>query len=117
MTTSGDVPSGRVNHCAVSGRARINNVWQHQIVIFGGQNAEQTEQYNDVYVLTYPGLRWYRSSSGNAPSQRAAPSCEIVGSQMVVIGGYTENLASCDEQPVSILDVETMTWQGRYNSS
>lgn len=57
-----------------------------------------------------------RSAEDDAPDGRAAHSCSFVGSQLIVIGGYVQDIDDCDDDPVSILDVERMEWLEQYDS-
>ena len=57
-----------------------------------------------------------RSAEDDAPNGRAAHSCSFVGSQLIVIGGYVQDVDDCDDDPISILDVERMEWLEQYDS-
>jgi hypothetical protein len=50
--------SDRALSCAVRASAKVNGVLQHQIFVYGGQIANQSTQYSDVYILTVPSYTW-----------------------------------------------------------
>jgi len=102
--TTGDTPSPRINSCAVVAKAQVDGSDEEttQIYIYGGQNLDQSRQFTDVAVLTLPSYTWTiiggssTSSAGDqnganlngSPPGRAGHACELVGSQMIVLGGY-----------------------------
>ena len=90
----------RVNHCATRGTARIGSELHHQICtctrlrdgadcsdVFGGQPLGGTTQYNDLFILSLPSFTWTVASAPNPPGPRAGHSCDLIGSQLVLIGG------------------------------
>ena len=98
QATTGDIMPPRVNSCAVRGSAIVNNQWQHQIFVYGGQNINLTTQNSDIYVLTLPAYEWTYvggSDMASAPAVRAGHTCELIGSQMLVIGGWMADDVEC----------------------
>lgn len=67
-----------------------------------GQASNRTTQIlqgqnSDLYVLSIPSFTW-TYVGGNLPSQptgRAAHTCSLIGSQMVVVGGYISEDILC----------------------
>lgn len=119
QATQGQIPPPRVNHCAVRGTAKVNGVPHHQIFVYGGQVrlgfifdllilislislpsqiVNGSSQSTDLYMLSIPGFTWtFVGDHLNAqPSARAGHTCDLVGSQMIVIGGYVASDLLCD---------------------
>ena len=57
-----------------------------------------------------------RDAEDDAPDGRAAHTCSFVGSQLIVLGGFVEDVDECDDDPISVLDVERMEWLEEYDS-
>lgn len=116
QATQGDIPPPRVNHCAVRGTAKVNGVPQHQIFVYGGQIVNGSSQSTDLYVLSIPGFIWtfVGDRLNSQPSARAGHTCDLIGSQMIVIGGYVASDLLCDSQSVYIFDTTSLSWQSSY---
>ncbi|KAG0142446.1 hypothetical protein CROQUDRAFT_50291 [Cronartium quercuum f. sp. fusiforme G11] len=116
VATQGDIPSPRINHCSVRGTAKVNGLPQHQIFVYGGQIVNGSTQSTDLYVLTIPGFKWFNIGNNlpSQPSARAGHTCDLIGSQMIVIGGYISDDLLCDSQSIYILDTTTLTWKTNY---
>lgn len=120
--TSGDSPSGRVDHCVVASSAPDNS--SHQIIVYGGRSSD-TDLIDDLWSLSIPAFRWTKLAEGNSP--RYGMTCHIVGAgnrQMLTVGGsntpYYDNLDSgCDweSKGVAILDIASVNWGSAYNAS
>ncbi|KAI8447109.1 hypothetical protein BY996DRAFT_4593888 [Phakopsora pachyrhizi] len=117
QATQGKVPPPRVNHCAVRGTAKVNGNPIHQIFVYGGQIVNGTAQSTDMYILTIPGFTWtFVGDSLNAqPVARAGHTCDLIGSQMIVVGGYVASDLLCDSQSVYVFDTTYLTWKNTYN--
>lgn len=120
QATDGEYPKYRVNPCAVVASASDGS--SHQIYFFGGQNLvpymEQL-QYDDMWILTIPSFKWIKvdQSKQSIPPARAGHSCDIVGREMIVIGGYVGDELSCDSPGVYIFDVTNLQWTTSYSAS
>jgi len=120
QATDGPSPKYRVNPCAVVASAPDGS--SHNVYFFGGQNLvpymEQL-QYDDMHILTVPAFKWIKVDMGgqNVPPARAGHSCDIVGSQMIVIGGYTSEELSCDAPGIYIFDASKLEWNTGYSAA
>ncbi|KAH9807902.1 hypothetical protein DFH28DRAFT_1001077 [Melampsora americana] len=116
QATQGDIPPPRVNHCAVRGTAKVNGEPQHQIFVYGGQIVNGSSQSTDLYVLSIPGFIWtfVGDRLNSQPSARAGHTCDLIGSQMIVIGGYVASDLLCDSQSVYVFDTTSLSWQSSY---
>lgn len=120
QSTDGPTPKYRVNPCAVVASASDGS--SHQIYFFGGQNLVpymQQEQYEDMWILTIPAFTWIKVDQDNqsVPPARAGHTCDIVGSQMVVVGGYVGDELSCDSPGVYVFDVSNLQWATTYSAA
>ncbi|MCJ1449290.1 MAG: hypothetical protein MMC23_009810 [Stictis urceolatum] len=77
--TSGDVPSGRVDHCLVSTSAPDNS--SYQITMYGGR-AGDAALVDDVWTLSIPAFRWTKFFSGSSP--RFGHTCHVVGKRQML---------------------------------
>ncbi|OAV98673.1 hypothetical protein PTTG_07694 [Puccinia triticina 1-1 BBBD Race 1] len=116
QATQGNIPSPRINHCAVRGTAKVNGNPIHQIFVYGGQIVNGSSQSTEMYVLTIPGFTWtfIGDKLSSQPSARAGHSCDLIGSQMIVIGGYVASDLLCDSQSVYVFDTTSSTWKNTY---
>lgn len=116
QATQGKIPSPRINHCAVRGTAKVNGNPIHQIFVYGGQIVNGSSQSTDLYVLTIPGFTWtfIGDNLNSQPSARAGHTCDLIGSQMIVIGGYVASDLLCDSQSVYVFDTTSFTWKNTY---
>jgi hypothetical protein len=118
QSTDGPSPKYRVNPCAVVGSAQDGS--SHNVYLFGGQNLvpyAQQLQYDDMYILTVPAFKWIKVDQKDqpVPPARAGHTCDIVGSQMIVIGGYAEEL-SCDSPGFYVFDASKLEWRTGYSA-
>ncbi|KAA1135319.1 hypothetical protein PGTUg99_009622 [Puccinia graminis f. sp. tritici] len=116
QATQGNIPSPRINHCAVRGTAKVNGNPIHQIFVYGGQIVNGSSQSTEMYVLTIPGFTWtfIGDKLSSQPSARAGHTCDLIGSQMIVIGGYVASDLLCDSQSVYIFDTTSFAWKNTY---
>ncbi|KAI5466746.1 hypothetical protein BGZ63DRAFT_346450 [Mariannaea sp. PMI_226] len=117
--TSGDHPGVRVNPCAVV--ASAPDASSFQIYVFGGQNlpfGNQT-QYNDMYILTIPSFTWIKvdQPSQHKPSPRAGHSCTMHDGQLVVIGGFLGEDASCDDPGIYVFNASSLSWDSKFSAA
>lgn len=120
QSTDGPTPKYRVNPCAVVASASDGS--SHQIHFFGGQNLVpymQQQQYDDMWILTIPAFTWIKvdQEKQSVPPARAGHTCDIVGSQMVVVGGYVGDELSCDSPGVYVFDANNLQWATSYSAA
>lgn len=123
QATQGRTIGPRVGHCAVRGSANVNGVLQHQIFVYGGQASNRTTQIqngqnSDLYILSIPSFTW-TFVGGDLPSQptgRAAHTCTLMGSQMVVVGGFVSEDLICEQPGVYVLDTTELEWRTQYTA-
>lgn len=79
-------------------------------ISFGGQSYDLQEQYSDFWALLLPSLQWVRLDMEDGPSARAGHSCTLIGSQLLVIGGWvSEGLGESNDEPaVNLFDIHKM---------
>lgn len=87
--------------------------------MYGGQNVLDPlprAQYNDVWILTLPSFTWVPvgSMSGNPPG-RSGHTCNAVGAQMVVVGGYVGADIACDSPGIYVFDMTALNWKGTFD--
>ena len=113
----GGAPAARFDHTA-------NLVGGTKMVIFGGWNG--TDFYNDVYILDLQLMAWSKPEcSGPAPCPRKGHCAILIGSNLVVHGGFWFNeehmkkaggahqgtaLQECYLNDIRVLDTETFVW-------
>merc|ERR1712093_98235 len=120
QATLGYTMSPRVSHCAVRGSAKVNGELQHLIITMGGQASNRTTQMsegrsNDVYVLMLPSFTWhFMGQLPSAPPGRAGHTCTLVGSQLIVVGGYISDDVICEQPGVFVYDVSQSKWVTEY---
>lgn len=144
QATQGDIMSPRVNHCAVrgmlaalfqclqalsdsgsrssySGSAMVNGQEQHQIFVYGGHASNRTTQIQegqdtDVYILSIPSYTWTYVGSNltSQPPARAGHTCELIGDQMIVVGGYISEDLLCEQPGVYLLNTTSLAWNTDY---
>ncbi|CEP09389.1 hypothetical protein [Parasitella parasitica] len=112
MAAIGDIPPARYSFSTVNGPDGKS------IVLFGGQNATDTQGFdatNDVYVLDTCTLRWARPAiSGKPPVARAGHEAIVYGNQYMIVMMGIQNYDSltgpiyADE--TAILDMKSWAW-------
>lgn len=119
QATSGSTPKYRVNPCSIV--ASAPDATSHQVYMFGGQDlipTGQQTQYQDMWILTVPSFTWIQVDQTNqsVPAGRSGHSCELAGSQMIVIGGYVGQDLSCDAPGIYVFDASTLQWKTSYSA-
>lgn len=120
QATDGSTPKYRVNPCAVVGSASDGS--SHNIYFFGGQNlipyGDQV-QFSDMWILSIPSFSWIQvdTKGQSVPPARAGHTCELHGSEMVVIGGYVGQELSCDSPGIYVFDTFSTEWKTSFNPS
>lgn len=72
----------------------------------------------DIWILSLPAFRWFKATTKNAFS-RFGHSCVVVGSQMVVVGGFREPLwqkSDHFENGIGVLDLNSLTWKDSFTA-
>lgn len=87
------------------------------LLSYGGQNQKLSKQYDDLYALLLPDFVWVKMDA-DTPSVRAGHACTLVGSQLIVIGGWkSEDLGVGESSsPISLLDVQSMQSAKSYDA-
>jgi len=96
----------------------VNGPDGKSIVLFGGQNATDTQAFdatNDIYVLDTCTLNWSQPViSGRPPIARAGHEAIVYGNQyMIVMMGiqnYDSNTGPIYTDETAILDMKSWTW-------
>jgi hypothetical protein len=120
QSTDGPTPRYRVNPCAVVASASDGS--SHNVYFFGGQNLvpyAQQKQYDDMWILTIPAFKWIQvdQKDQSVPPARAGHTCDIVGSQMVVVGGFVGDQLSCDSPGIYVFDASKLQWVTGYSAA
>ncbi|GAP92145.2 putative kelch repeat protein [Rosellinia necatrix] len=114
--TTGETPPPRDRHCLGSARG-LNNTYE--IYLYGGYNPVNKVSFDDVWILSIPAFTWFRADT-RASTQRQHHSCQVVGNQMISVGGtpYFENVTTPDEwsQGIGILNLTNLAWTNQYQA-
>lgn len=112
----GGAPTARFDHTA-------NLVGGTKMFVFGGWNGN--DFFNDVYILDLEIMAWSKPNcTGPAPSPRKGHCSILIGTNLVVHGGFTFNddhikanvgrigsaLQECYLNDIRVLDTETFIW-------
>ena len=115
--TQGQIMTPRVNHCAVRGSAVVGNEEQHMIYVYGGQPSNRSTQLTegqstDMYILTLPSYTWTYVGSNltSQPTARAGHTCELLGDQMISIGGYIAEDILCEQPGIWVFNTTSLEW-------
>lgn len=99
----------------------VNGQEQHQIFIYGGHASNRTTQIQegqdtDVYMLSLPSYTWTYVGNNitSQPVARAGHTCELIGDQMISIGGYISDDYVCEQPGVYVLNTTSLEWQTEY---
>jgi len=73
----------------------------------------------DAWVLTMPSFIWTRVDIPESMVRMRSHTCNAVGSQLLIIGGYppsaqVEKDAPCDPELIKVLNMNDMAWSSRY---
>ncbi|KAK3402269.1 hypothetical protein B0T20DRAFT_347067 [Sordaria brevicollis] len=83
--TTGDAPRSRQSFCMVGVPGPAGT---YELFIYGGNDINDSQSYDDFYVLSLPGFRWFQVTD-RTPEARAETSCAVIGNrQMVIVGGH-----------------------------
>uniref|UniRef100_A0A8H7TNL8 Kelch repeat protein n=1 Tax=Bionectria ochroleuca TaxID=29856 RepID=A0A8H7TNL8_BIOOC len=120
QATTGDIPSGRMDHCAVG----VKGNGTFEIFVFGGYNVDQEETYKDIHILSLPGFVWTRASE-EARSGRMQGTCVLAGKRQLLSIGGTEAIrdpdawgaADPEPQGLSVFDLSEVLWKEKYDAN
>ncbi|BGP26831.1 hypothetical protein JCM10295v2_005792 [Rhodotorula toruloides] len=120
QSTLGARPGSRINHCAVRASAKVHGVETHHIIIYGGQQLNQTARDSAIYILTIQNDTYTWTYVGDnlpgAPAGRAGHQCALSGNQLVVMGGLTKSDVLCEQPGIFVLNTSSTTWQNNFKS-
>ncbi|CAI6094962.1 unnamed protein product [Clonostachys chloroleuca] len=110
QNTTGQAPTSRVSHCAVGVTGRNSS----EIFVYGGAG-EGTLLYNDVHILSLPGLNWVNTGA-TSQQTRIEMGCVVAGNRnMVVVGGAkfsgTDTRLDMNSQGLGIFDMTALEWK------
>lgn len=116
QSTSGEIPSARIDSCTVLASAPDNS--SHNIFMYGGWDptatSNTTKYFDDMYALSLPSFTWIKMFEGESP--RYGHTCHLTaGRQLLTVGGSTQHgniTDTCDweTESIAVMDLPTMTW-------
>ncbi|KAK7518779.1 hypothetical protein IWZ03DRAFT_413746 [Phyllosticta citriasiana] len=120
--TTGEAPSKRNLFCAVGAPGSGGTF---EIFVYGGWDGSLGLAYDDIYILSLPGFRWFKISSSTTGTPRSFHTCNRVASQMVVVGGVDYSLGVPEDwqdpdpwdNGLGVFDLNNLVWQSSYNAS
>lgn len=103
----------------------MNGLDGKSIVLFGGQNATDTQTFdatNDVYILDTCTLNWSQPViSGKPPIARAGHEAIVYGNQYMIImmgiQNYDSNTGPIYTDETAILDMKSWTWVSHISTT
>jgi hypothetical protein len=78
-----------------------------EILVFGGASTNANPPIDALWSLSADGETFEEISTGDGPGGRTSHGAAVVGSRLIVVGGFDENGSSDD---VWSLDRESSTW-------
>ncbi|KIX99548.1 uncharacterized protein Z520_05124 [Fonsecaea multimorphosa CBS 102226] len=129
QTATGDIPPPRSEFCAVGASARGGN--RFEMFVYGGStnstfdlDHSSDEGYLNVYALSLPAFRWFKSNS-TTPVRRACHACSVIGNrQMVSIGGRLPSSLQAlgsEQDPwasgLGVFDMTDFEWVDHYDAA
>ncbi|XP_011340545.1 kelch domain-containing protein 4 isoform X2 [Ooceraea biroi] len=105
-------PPPRCGHQAAATTNHSGELW-----IFGGEFTSPSESqyyhYRDLWVFRFTDKKWEKITAPNGPSARSGHRMIHVKKQLIVFGGFHDNLRNDYKyfNDVHIFDLETYTWQ------
>ncbi|XP_046682403.1 kelch domain-containing protein 4 [Homalodisca vitripennis] len=103
-------PPPRCSHQAVALAANKGQLW-----VFGGEYASPTQSqfyhYRDLWVFHFATNLWEKVNAAGAPSSRSGHRMVCVKKQLIVFGGFHDNLREYKYfNDVHCFNLETRTW-------
>jgi len=115
---NGEAPVARTRFCGQTVYSDETKTWE--LWVHGGMLMEPLgEAAPDAWVLTMPSFIWARVEIPDSMVRMRSHTCNAVGSQLLIIGGYppsvkVEKDAPCDSEIIKVLDMNQMTWSSHY---
>ncbi|KAG0042936.1 hypothetical protein BGZ83_012013 [Gryganskiella cystojenkinii] len=108
MTTSGDIPTRRLDHCAAA------NDDGTKIILFGG-SLDSNTFFNTIYILDIATGKWTQGKP--APQFRTRMACTFNQHQFIAWGGSSgDDRSTMLEPSVAVYDVDYDQWSLDYSS-
>ena len=89
--------------------------------MYGGQAANRTVQQaegpnSDLYILSLPSYTWtfVGSNITGSPTGRAGHTCQLIGEQLVSIGGYIDESVLCEQPGIYVLNTTALEWSTTF---
>ncbi|KAJ9604855.1 hypothetical protein H2200_010970 [Cladophialophora chaetospira] len=129
QTATGDIPPPRSEFCAVG--AASSSGRHFEVFVYGGStnntydlNAADDEGYLNVYTLSLPAFRWFKSNS-TTPARRACHTCSVIGKrQMISVGGRLPSSLQAlgyEQDPwasgIGVFDMTEFAWVDHYDAA
>jgi hypothetical protein len=117
-------PPPRSNFCAVAMSAIDGS--SHNIYVYGGQNGDDNEALDDMWILTLPAFHWIPVNVESVP--RFGLACASLADRyLLTYGGHQMNYVrptpnryewACDQeqQGLRLFDLTNLVWTSRYES-
>ncbi|KAG0328393.1 hypothetical protein BGZ99_005408 [Dissophora globulifera] len=83
------------------------------VIIYGGRSATPGTYYGDIYILDVETGIW---KQGPPSAQRLYTTCVIVGTQLVIWGGWNGQTQSTATGPPLIYDIPSSQWLASYTA-
>ncbi|KAG0308159.1 hypothetical protein BGZ97_000144, partial [Linnemannia gamsii] len=110
MSTSGDVPPARLDHCMAASDDGS------KIVLFGGTQDSNNVFFNSIYILDVKSGKWKQGTS--APTARTRMACTFHSYQFIAWGGSSGGQRSTMLNNVPIVyDLNSDKWVEAYDAS
>ncbi|KAF9423154.1 hypothetical protein BGZ94_008399 [Podila epigama] len=109
MTTSGDIPPARFDHCVAISEDGS------KLVVFGGAK-DSTVSYSSLYILDVASGVWRQGKSADKP--RTKFGCALHAGQFIAFGGSegAQRATMLDNVPL-VYHLEQNQWVDRYDAS
>ncbi|EXJ91966.1 hypothetical protein A1O3_00516 [Capronia epimyces CBS 606.96] len=126
---TGDIPPPRSEFCAVGTPSSDGQYFE--LFVYGGStnstfdlNHGDDEGYLNVYALSLPAFRWFKSSA-STPARRACNTCSVIGNrQMISIGGRLPSSLEASGQAqdpwangIGVFDLTDFVWKDHYDAA
>ncbi|KAG0125102.1 hypothetical protein HOY82DRAFT_673246 [Tuber indicum] len=112
------VPTPRTRFCGQTVYSDETKTWE--LWVHGGMLMEPLgKAVPDTWVLTMPSFIWTQVEIPDSMARMRSHSCNAVGSQLLIIGGYppsaqVEKDAPCDPELIKVLDMNEMAVSSIY---
>ncbi|KAG0221198.1 hypothetical protein BGX31_010104 [Mortierella sp. GBA43] len=109
MSTSGDVPPARLDHCMAASDDGS------KVVVFGGTSDNLNEYFNTIYVLDVKNGKWKQGQSASVARTRMA--CAFHSSQFIAWGGSSSSSRTTMLNNIPIVyNLNNNKWTDNYNA-